>query len=238
MTDNLGRTALKNERVDLFDCPTANFCLNSALTPRLTVFTDETGRFTFEVPIEIVRRKRYVLVQAIFGAVKCRFLLTPTDLRIRSGGFGSGGAAQEGELDLVLDPIAEAASRLLAAAGASNYSDESIEEIRQRVIAANAEANFAGLSVEAANDQAEVTAAADAAVQSILDEDRRTPTPIYCVGDCDLNDVVTVDDIVRGVAIVRGSLPLEFCPEFDADASLDVTLGELRDAVSRALGGC
>jgi hypothetical protein len=236
MTDNLGRSRLVDERVDLLDCSAAGFCLNYAMTPLLTVFTDDTGRYTFQVPLDLVRRRRYILIRAVFGPVLCRRLLTPTDLRVLSGEFGDGGGAQQ--VDLILDPIAEAASRLLVAAGADSYSDESIEALRQSVETANATANFAGLTVAAANDQAETTAAADTAVRMILDEARRTPTPIHCVGDCGMNGVVTVEEVVRGVAIVLGSVSFDLCPEFDADAMSGLTQSELRDAVSRALEGC
>lgn len=236
MTDNLGRSPLPDERVDLFDCPTAGVCLNYAFTPLLTVFTDANGRWTFEVPFSLVQRKRFVLIQAVFGPVKCRILLTPTDLRIRSGEFRGGGAAQAP--DLILDPISEAASRILAAAGADNYSDDSIEALKQAVEAANAEANFAGLTIAAANDQAEASGASAPAVQMIVSDDRRTPTPIHCVGDCSMNGVLTVEELVRGVAITIDQAAFETCPAFDADASSEVTQQELRDAVTRALEGC
>ena len=237
MPNNMGRVPLPNERVDLLDCPTAGFCLGHALTPRITVFTDANGRYTFQVPRDLVRRRRYVLIRAVFGPIQCRILLTPTDLRVLSGEF-SGGGSGAAEIDLDLDPISEAAARILAANGADNYSDESIAALKTEVRTANAETNFSGLSGEEANDLAETAGAADADVQMILDDDRRTPTPIYCVGDCSMNQSVTVEEIVRGVGILQSLVSFEMCPEFDADASSAIEQEELRDAVTRALGGC
>lgn len=69
-----------------------------------------------------------------------------------------------------------------------------------------------------------------------------TPTPtapsIACVGDCDGNGEVTVDELIRGVNIALGNLPLEDCESFDADGSGDVTVDELITAVNNALSGC
>lgn len=235
-TGNRGRYGIPNLRVDLFDCASAGYCLYHALTPRLTTFTDENGEFTFDIPFDVVPRKRYVQIRAVLGPVDCRLLLTPSDLRLLSQRGSGGSAAQATEL--IVDPIAEALSRLLLDAGADSFSDESIASLRSAVDAANADSNFAGLTVGGANDLAEVTAANDEGVQAIVEDDLRTPTPIPCVGDCDTDERVTVEEIVRGVAIRGASVAFEQCPRFDADASLALTESEVKDAVRRALGGC
>jgi len=36
-----------------------------------------------------------------------------------------------------------------------------------------------------------------------------------CVGDCDASGAITVDELVRGVSIALGTLPLDQCPRFD-----------------------
>src|SRR5437867_2609073 len=59
-----------------------------------------------------------------------------------------------------------------------------------------------------------------------------------CVGDCDHNGAVTVDELIRGVNIALATTPLTDCPAFDSDASADVTVNELIIAVNIALNGC
>ncbi|MBI1817938.1 MAG: hypothetical protein HYR72_23415 [Deltaproteobacteria bacterium] len=59
-----------------------------------------------------------------------------------------------------------------------------------------------------------------------------------CVGDCDGMSGVTVEELIRGVNIALGSVPLSVCPSFDADHSDDVTVEELVQGVNNALLGC
>lgn len=75
-----------------------------------------------------------------------------------------------------------------------------------------------------------------------------TPTPTapptatlpqgVCLGDCDNNDQVTVDEILTGVNIALGGLPMTDCPAFDRDGSMTVTSDELVEAIQNALNGC
>jgi len=67
------------------------------------------------------------------------------------------------------------------------------------------------------------------------------PTPTMkppCVGDCDGDGFVTIDELVRGVNIALGTVPLSQCAIFDQDSSGDVTVNELIAAVNNALSGC
>jgi hypothetical protein len=64
------------------------------------------------------------------------------------------------------------------------------------------------------------------------------PTLSLCVGDCDGNDVVTVDELVRGVNIALGFAEVEECPAFDENEDGSVTVDELVEAVNAALTGC
>jgi hypothetical protein len=64
------------------------------------------------------------------------------------------------------------------------------------------------------------------------------PVPNGCLGDCDHTNQVTVDELVSGVGIALGSVPLEACPSFDSDDSESVTVDELVQAVNNALNGC
>lgn len=59
-----------------------------------------------------------------------------------------------------------------------------------------------------------------------------------CVGDCDGNKAVTVDELVLGVNIALGNAELTRCPAFDRDNSLSVGVDELVAAVNNALNGC
>src|ERR1700687_4033659 len=59
-----------------------------------------------------------------------------------------------------------------------------------------------------------------------------------CVGDCDGGGEVTINELILGVNIALGSVPLANCSALDADGSGDVTINELISAVNNALTGC
>ena len=63
-------------------------------------------------------------------------------------------------------------------------------------------------------------------------------TSAVCVGDCNGDSQVTVDEIVRGVNIALGNIQLSECPALDHKGDGAVTVDELVAAVSRALNGC
>jgi hypothetical protein len=65
-----------------------------------------------------------------------------------------------------------------------------------------------------------------------------SPTLPPCVGDCNGNHVVTVDELVRGVNIALGNLPLTQCLAFDPTSDGSVAIGELIQGVNNALRGC
>lgn len=68
---------------------------------------------------------------------------------------------------------------------------------------------------------------------------RASATPsAACVGDCDQDGFVTVDELVRGVNIALGALTVDNCPQFDRDGSNTVSVDELIAAVNNALNGC
>ena len=213
----------------------------------MTVISGSDGSFRFVVSFDLIRNRLYVLVQAIVGNVKCRLLLSRNQLAALAGG-GSGGAAEAG--DIVIDPVAEASSRLLETAGANDFSDDGIDAVIAAVEAANAATDFEGLTVAQANDQAEMVASNDPTTQMVLHDNLFTPTPtptvtptptrtpIACIGDCDGDGRVTVDELVKGVNIALATAGLELCPAFDADNSATVTVDELVKAVNNALNGC
>ncbi len=61
---------------------------------------------------------------------------------------------------------------------------------------------------------------------------------IRCVGDCDWNSRVTVDELVTGVNIALGTAPLSACEMFDRDGNRTVTVDELVRGVNNALSRC
>jgi hypothetical protein len=67
-----------------------------------------------------------------------------------------------------------------------------------------------------------------------------TPTPpaTPCVGDCDADGTVTVDEIIIGVNIALGKADVSDCPAFDPNGSGTVTVDELLQGVNNALSGC
>ncbi len=68
-----------------------------------------------------------------------------------------------------------------------------------------------------------------------------TPTPIVpnaCAGDCSEDGQVTVDEVVRLVAVALGNEIPSTCPAGDADGDGQVTVDEIVNAIGMALGGC
>lgn len=59
-----------------------------------------------------------------------------------------------------------------------------------------------------------------------------------CIGDCNSDAVVTVEEVLQGVNIALGSMPATGCPAVDANNDGDVTINELLGAVHSALTGC
>jgi hypothetical protein len=59
-----------------------------------------------------------------------------------------------------------------------------------------------------------------------------------CVGDCNGNGAVAVNELVIGVNIALDRAPLNTCPIFDANGSGGVEVNELVTGVNNALRGC
>ena len=66
-----------------------------------------------------------------------------------------------------------------------------------------------------------------------------TATPkLVCVGDCDGDGMVTVDEIVLIVNIALGSVPVGACQAGDGNRDGEITIDEILTAVNHALNGC
>jgi len=61
---------------------------------------------------------------------------------------------------------------------------------------------------------------------------------VYCAGDCNGDDIVTVDEIIDGLNIALGEAPLDDCDAMDANHDLVVTVDEILTALNMALNGC
>lgn len=59
-----------------------------------------------------------------------------------------------------------------------------------------------------------------------------------CVGDCDGNGAVGIDELLTGVNIALGTVVATRCPSFDVDADGDVAINEILGGVRSALDGC
>jgi len=66
-----------------------------------------------------------------------------------------------------------------------------------------------------------------------------TPTPgAPCVGDCNADLKVTVDEILQGVNIALGEAAIDACPRFDRNGDRLVTVDEVLAGIDAALMGC
>lgn len=63
-------------------------------------------------------------------------------------------------------------------------------------------------------------------------------SPDVCVGDCNGDRKVTVDEIVLGVNLVVGTAALSSCGVFDADGKAEVTIDDLVHGIRLLLAGC
>lgn len=64
------------------------------------------------------------------------------------------------------------------------------------------------------------------------------PTPASCVGDCDENGSVAINELVKGVKIALAGGQINECPALDADLDAIVSVSELITAVTFAAEGC
>ena len=77
----------------------------------------------------------------------------------------------------------------------------------------------------------------DGTTVSVLVNTGTPPTP-SCVGDCNGDGMVAINELIIGVNIALGSAPLSTCPAFDANGDGMVEINELITAVNNALSGC
>jgi hypothetical protein len=61
---------------------------------------------------------------------------------------------------------------------------------------------------------------------------------IPCAGDCNNDDKVTVNELIKGVNIALGKAEITACAALDLAGDGRVTIDELVKAVNKALSGC
>jgi hypothetical protein len=66
----------------------------------------------------------------------------------------------------------------------------------------------------------------------------RTGPSGHCVGDCNGDGTVTVDELITGVNIALGNQSIDACPALDANGDGIAEINELIAAVAAALTGC
>jgi hypothetical protein len=59
-----------------------------------------------------------------------------------------------------------------------------------------------------------------------------------CVGNCDVDNGVTIDELLTMVNVALGTMPTSSCPTGDANQDGAITVEEIVMAVNNALGGC
>lgn len=64
------------------------------------------------------------------------------------------------------------------------------------------------------------------------------PAAATCVGDCNSDGEVTVDEIITGVNIALGTASVANCLAFDNNADGQITVDEILTGVTNALTGC
>ena len=65
-----------------------------------------------------------------------------------------------------------------------------------------------------------------------------SPSSAQCVGDCNGDGMVAINELITGVNIALGATPLSQCPSFDLNGDNMVGINELITAVNNALGVC
>jgi pimeloyl-ACP methyl ester carboxylesterase len=64
------------------------------------------------------------------------------------------------------------------------------------------------------------------------------PQPIPCVGDCNGDGNVTVDEMVRGIGITLGTIEIEVCEALDCQGTGSTSISCVIQAVNNAIAGC
>ena len=61
---------------------------------------------------------------------------------------------------------------------------------------------------------------------------------VLCSGDCNQDNVVTIDEVILAINIVLGEAKLDRCAHLDVNGDHLVTVDEVIRAATQALDGC
>jgi sugar lactone lactonase YvrE len=64
------------------------------------------------------------------------------------------------------------------------------------------------------------------------------PASFACTGDCDGDNTVSIDELMKGVNVALGMEGVELCPFFDRDSNDAVTVDEVLAGITADLAGC
>jgi hypothetical protein len=90
-------------------------------------------------------------------------------------------------------------------------------------------------------DQSACDVSADGNKSTVLFSDGTftiVPATNGCVGDCNVDTMVAINELITGVNIALGSAQVSACPSFDVNGDGMVAINELIGGVNNALGGC
>ena len=63
-------------------------------------------------------------------------------------------------------------------------------------------------------------------------------TPASCVGDCNGDNDVRINELILGIHVLLGDAPLSTCPAIDCPQPLELVINCAIEAVANALNGC
>ena len=169
---------------------------------------------------------------AVYPAVPGGFAATPI---VTAGVVASRLFAAEVTGDRFLDLIAvdfdTGLARALPGDGSGHFTDSPNFTVDLGVPLGGAA--FADLNGDTAID----LVMTDPATQELIIALNSLP-PLPCVGDCNVDRLVSINELITGVNIALDRAPVERCPPFDANENLRVEINELVTGVNNDLGGC
>lgn len=213
-------------------------CSRASLAPLGSVaISDPTGRFSLLLDNRDVGGAR-LLFEALVDDSSTFLGDTFTgagqrsSITYRTMDFGSLSNAPRFE-DIRLKPASEAAIQLLEETGIESYSKDGIRSVITAVDAATRDETFAGDSAIGAVDRALELARMQQEVEDAVGDAHP-----FCIGDCNEDRRIQVDEIVMlvGIAVEQGSFPR--CTEGNASTEAMITVDELVSVIGNALSGC
>ena len=135
-------------------------------------------------------------------------------------------------LDLVVIDLTGGTARVLAGLGDGHFStDPSID----LTVDAGAPVGGGAVADLDGDSSTDIVLTDPATEDLIIALNQITPR---CVGDCNDDGVVAINELVTGTNIMLGDLPIQRCPAFNPDKDSTVAIDELLLGIVNALHGC